>query len=70
MLLTDLYFVNFFYSINGIIASKINSTALEEQKPDELRNLLKEVYLAISKWAEPTPNSKLEMSLFGYMLNF
>lgn len=75
VIITDLYFTQFFYELIEIIASKCdcyyqNKANNIEMDKSAIQGVLKSFYDCITQeWSMPIPGKSLELTLFGYLLS-
>ena len=62
MIITDLYFVQFYYQLVDIVFSKCS---FHHEDP---RIVMQQFYEETLRWAVPVPGVSLELGLFGYLI--
>ncbi len=67
--MSDRYFVNFFYQITEIVASKVfGGLDQSEGTSATAEMLIKEVYDLTCGWPIVEPGTPYELNMFGYLL--
>eukprot|EP00347_Sterkiella_histriomuscorum_P000425 403375913 len=74
VIVSDLYFVQFYYQLVGIVASKCLTDSNGRAQYDDYGELmspdkiLKQFYDILSEWPIPIPGQTQELNVFGYLI--